>query len=416
MSNNDCTNSSRTKRLVLIAAACASLASHAAEWSVEPSVALSTSYDDNIRFFAENNPAIRSNFGVTVSPGVLFGLETEVRKVSGKVRVASRRYNKDTDLNANDVLFDFDWKEKGERSEFGLTSNNSLDSTLATLLEQTGLPLERKQRQRISAFPSYTYNLDERTALSIGYRFEDVGFKDAQKTALLDYRNNEIIPAWRYRTAQNDEIELNARLGSLKTLPNSLVVPRTKFKNSAINGLYSHPVDETLSWSVGLGVFNVDADASESQPIPPPALPTPARTTKQSGVQGGFKVLQRYLSGNIGFNAGREINAAGVNALVDTRRAVVEWNQNLTELSRFALTTAYYDNTTIGGAEADKIRYFRIEPRLTWVPSREWSLDGGLSYRNARQPVNNGGDDRKLTSKGAFINFIYTWNKTAISR
>ncbi|MGB8855458.1 MAG: hypothetical protein WCC58_02175, partial [Burkholderiales bacterium] len=150
----------------------------AAEWSVEPSVSASATYSDNIRLLSQSTASdpIQSNTIVSVSPALEFAHETEVRRVSGKARVAVNRYSKDSDLNANDAFFDISWREKGERSEFSMVSINAFDSTLATLLQDFGNPTERRQRQKISMNPTYAYNLDGRTTLALGYRYEDVSF------------------------------------------------------------------------------------------------------------------------------------------------------------------------------------------------------------------------------------------------
>jgi hypothetical protein len=149
----------------------------AAEWSVEPSVTVSTSYSDNIKLLAKstNEQPIQSNIVFALVPSLKFGHQTEVRNVLGTVRVAANRFNKDDSLNSNDAFFDINWTEKGERSEFSFISTNSIESTLGNLLETVGVPTDRKQRQRVSAYPNYTYNYNARGSVGIGYRFEDTG-------------------------------------------------------------------------------------------------------------------------------------------------------------------------------------------------------------------------------------------------
>jgi hypothetical protein len=98
---------------------------------------------------------INSNTIFSLSPALQFGHETEVRNVKGKVRIAANRFSKDNELNSNDAFVDISWSERGERSEFSFVSNNTYDSSLATLLQDVGNPTTRKQRQKISINPTY---------------------------------------------------------------------------------------------------------------------------------------------------------------------------------------------------------------------------------------------------------------------
>jgi opacity protein-like surface antigen len=403
------------KRIILStllgAMAAATLPAGAAEWSVEPSVSASTSFSDNVRFLdrATSADLINSNIILSVSPALQFGHETEVRNVKGKVRIAANRFNKDNELNSNDAFIDIAWRERGERSEFSFVSNSTYDSTLATLLQDVGNPTLRKQRQKISINPNYTYNLDANLALSMGYRFEDVGFKDAQKTSLVDYRSNELLPSLRYKLDERTEIELNTKLWQLITLPDNLQIPRSTFKTRLLGGGYNKKIDESSSWSAGAGIYNIGEDTTSI------AVNTPGIQTTHSGVTAALKYQRSTEYGNVNTILAREINPSGENTLLLTNRLGVDFSQGLTPYLTGLASVGYYKNKVIGGNIDKNVQYFRLSPSLSWKPAREWQIDGGVVYQRANSAT-KGFPETKANAKSAFLNFVYLWNKAAISR
>src|ERR1700704_5918444 len=61
----------------------------AAEWSVEPSVALRADYNDNILLSPMPHPSV---WGIKLSPDVKFSGETETLKVTGGLNLSFNRY------------------------------------------------------------------------------------------------------------------------------------------------------------------------------------------------------------------------------------------------------------------------------------------------------------------------------------
>ena len=383
----------------------------AAEWSVVPTVSASTTYSDNIRLLSQSTQQLplQSNTIFSISPAVEFGHETEVRKVSGKLRAAVNRYSNDNELNANDAFFDLSWREKGERSEFSLLSNNTFDSTLATLLQEFGDPTERRQRQKISVNPNYAYNLNSRTTLGLGYRYEDVSFKDAGNTALVDFRSNELLPFAQFKLDGCSELQINAELWQLITVPADLAISRSTFKSGLLSALYVRTVDETNVWSAGAGYYaiNQDTTGNTNNPL--------QRSESYNGVTALVKYLRKNEYNNTTITAAREVNPSGENTLLLTNRLVVDFAQGLTPYLNSGVTLGLYKNSAVGAENKKTSQYFRLSPSLSWKPAREWRLDGGIQFQRVKTTVASG-QDTKADAKSAFLNLIYYWDKTAISR
>jgi opacity protein-like surface antigen len=383
----------------------------AAEWSVEPSIAASVNYSDNVRLLSQSTPAqpIRSNVVMSVSPGLLFGHETEVRKVTGKLRIATNRFNNDSDLNSNDAYFDVSWSEKGERSEFSMVSNNTFDSTLTSLLQDVGNRTDRKQRQKISVNPTYAYDIDNRVTLALGYRYEDVGFRDAQNTDLVDYRSNEILPALRYKLDERNELQVNTKLWQLITVPSNLEKSRSTYKSGLLNFLYNQTVNESQAWSAGLGIYSINENTTGNQKSPLEL------TARFNGATALAKYQRKNEYGATTLTVAREVNPSGENTLLLTNRIGVDFTQGVSDYLIAGVSAGYYKNKIIGGGIEKDSQYFRLAPALTWKPAREWQIDGGISYQRAKS-IAGVAPETSATAKSAFMNFVYSWNKIAISR
>ncbi len=390
---------------------CLASSAMATEWSIEPSISASTGFSDNVRLQAPsvNGDPIQSNIILSVAPAVKVGIDTEVRSVSARGRVVTNRFTKDATLNNNDAYLDINWREKGERSEFALISNNAFESTLGTLLENFGVPTERRQRQKVSAFPNYTYNYTDRAAVSLGYRFEDVGYRDAQATSLVDYRSNEIIPGWRYKLDQGDEVEVKATIWRLITIPDSAQVSRGTFKTALLDGLYKRPINERSSWSAGAGLYSVSENVTAS-------LLTPIeRTGKHTGVTANVRYQLNMETGIVSANVVREVSPSGQNTILLSNRLGVNWSQGLTPYLNASVAAGFYKNKSIAGPPSADSQYFRLAPGINWKPGREWDVDGGLAFQKVTTS-SGAASDTSARAKSAFINVTYYWNRTAISR
>jgi hypothetical protein len=243
----------------------------------------------------------------------------------------------------------------------------------------------------------------------MGYRYEDVGFKEAQNTALVDYRSNELLPSLRYKLDERSELELNTKLWQLITIPDNLQISRSIFKSRFINAGYNKKIDESSAWSAGAGVYNIDEDTTASGPT------FPGVRTTHNGVTGLLKYQRSSEYGNFSVSVARDINPSGENTLLRTNRIVADFSQGLTPYLTGIVSGGFYKNNSIGSNIEKNIQYLRLSPSLGWKPAREWQLDGGVVYQRSNSTT-KGFPDTKADAKSAFLNFVYLWNKAAISR
>src|SRR5512138_1108280 len=107
----------RTRQLcIVLCAMLQSIAAGAAEWSMEPSVALRAEYNDNINLTSAPHPSV---WDVILSPDVKFSGTTETFNVTGGLRFNFNRYFGEEGLDTNDHTLTVRSSYKSERDVLG---------------------------------------------------------------------------------------------------------------------------------------------------------------------------------------------------------------------------------------------------------------------------------------------------------
>ncbi|NOY16375.1 MAG: hypothetical protein GXP23_05495, partial [Gammaproteobacteria bacterium] len=161
--------------------------SQAAEWKIDPTLRFRAGYNDNIRLSTDNEV---SSAEATFSPGAVFSVATPTSGASGEVHFDFRRFEADSDLDDNNTRVKINSFHNQERSRLGLDLGFVKDTTLDSQLKATGLALGRIRRQSVTASPSSTYTLDERTRVSANYSYRDVEYINPGDTRFANYTQN----------------------------------------------------------------------------------------------------------------------------------------------------------------------------------------------------------------------------------
>lgn len=387
----------KTSRQIKVTAACVltlcTAAAEAAEWSVEPSVSLRGEHDDNIRLTTAPHESVN---GLLLSPRVKLNYETEVALISGGAGLNIRRYSGDSDLDATDTLLNLTGRRKYETGSFGLRLDYIRDSTLGTELQQTGLVEARKQRKSINLTPDWMLQLTERTGLTLGYRYTDVTYQDAQATGLIDYRSHTAFSTLQHKLTERDEA--SATLSYSRYDPSGISL---RFNTTTLLGGYSRLFSETLRGSAALGVAHIASDGLAGG------------DTSTNRVVGNAGIDKQFETGTLGFRLSRDVNPTGSGSLATTDRAGVELSRRLSETLTLSLAGAAYRTRFVGVIPGSgNSRYYQVEPRLAWQVAREWSLEAGYNYAH----VKNDTDPSAATRNLVYVTATYNWPKLAVSR
>lgn len=385
---------------------------HAAEWKIEPVLQLSGGYNDNIRLSTNNE--ISSATGV-FSPSSTFSVATPTAGASGKVRFDFERYTEDSDLDENNSLVNLDLYQSFERSRLGLDLAYINDTTLDSQLEETGLVLDRIRRSRISASPSWTWLMDERSNLSASYSYSDVEYKNPGTSGFVNY------------TLNNGQLSLTRTLNERSAATVSLARVRSdndndvKSTNTNLQGGVAYQFSETLSASLFAGGRRTEVDYSRTSFVPVFSgsviigyVPlTAAVTNSDWGYIFNIGITKKFLRGETSVSASRDISNDINGTPIEVNR--LRWN-NLYRFSEtfsghlnLELYNSQYSNAF--GQNLDR-NYYSVQPELTWQFARFWSLTG--SYRYRVQTYSNSNDD--ATQNAAYLTLTYLWPRIAVSR
>ena len=200
----------------LMIGAIAAGTAHAAEWSMESSVALRTEYDDNIELTAGSHPTV---WGILLAPEIKFSGATETLNVTGGLRASVNRYFGESGLDDIDHALTLRSSYKAERDVFGLDIDSVRDSTLVSELLETGVVQARRLRDRLAANPSWRRHLTEAMALTASYSYTDVRYADTNNTSLIDYRDQQATVGVQWNPDERDLLTVTGYYDWYETNP-----------------------------------------------------------------------------------------------------------------------------------------------------------------------------------------------------
>lgn len=391
----------------------ATSAARAAEWSLEPSIDLRGEYDSNIHLTPGPHNGV---WGATLSPDARFRGATEALDVSGDLRFNLNRYWGESGLDTNDYIFGLRSTYKGERDVVGFNADAVRDSTLVSELAETGVVLTRDQRTRLTANPSWTHALTERTSIGASYTFNDVHYANTAGTGLVNYRDQtatvtlqqllsereiaSIAGSWeRYETAQSRATTYAVQVAYDRAFSESVHANVTVGARNTRTTLFSEALvcEGTILFGICFG--NVTA------------IPFSVSET-HTGYIFSASLDKRWETATLSGQVSHVLNPSGIGTLVETDRVALSWNQQWSPTVSYSVYGAAYQAKDIGSFSTGKSRYYTIEPRASWRITEWWTLTGGYRYNHAGYP----GTSSNASDNVAYLVLTYTWPKLSVSR
>jgi hypothetical protein len=390
--------------------------SRAAEWSMEPSVALRTEYNDNFEFTSAPHSGV---WGLLLAPDIKFSGETEALKVTGGLGLSVNRYYGERGLDTTDHALTLRSSYKAERDVLGLSVDSIRDSTLVSELLETGVVEARRQRNQVTASPSWTRYLTESTALTANYGYTDVRYADTRGTSLIDYRDHTGTVGVLSNLSERDAVNVTAYYDLFLTDPKTF-----QAKTYGFQVKYDRAFSETLHGSLAVGARNTRSTISSQGVVCEGAILfgfcvgnlttfTAVNTERSTGYTFLASVDKKLETALLTARLSRELNPTGVGALVQTDRLGITWTQQWSPtVSAFVDASIYQSRYVSNIIASSNSRYYRIEPRVTWRITEAWTLLGGYSYSHVQY---------ENSSAAASANVIYavvsyTWPKLSVSR
>lgn len=383
---------------------------------MESSVALRTEYDDNINLTAEPHSAV---WGLLLAPEVKFSGATEALKVTGGLRASFNRYFGQSGLDSVDHAVSVHTTYKAERDLFGADVESVRDSTLVSELLQTGVVQARRERNRLTAAPSWSHYVTENTALTASYGYTDVRYADTRDTSLIDYREQQASVGVLTNLSERDTLAVSGYYDWYETIPRTFDA-----KTYGLQAKYDRAFSETLRGTLAIGARNTNSTQSSNALVcSGPVLfglcvgSLERLTVVESDRSTGYTFLagidKKFETAQVGAQLSREIYPTGIGALVQTDRLGATWQQQLSPTLDFFVDASIYQTRYVGSfVTGSDSRYYRIEPRLTWRFTDNWTLLGGYSYGHVQYQQSS----PSATANVVYLVVSYTWPKLSVSR
>jgi hypothetical protein len=346
-------------------------------WQIEPSVSFQQGYNDNFRLTDGNEDKVYTS--ELVGAAKLSRL-TETMDVDAIIRLDLIKYfgdNEDLD-NRNNQLAGFNIKKKGERIALDLKTLFKRDTVLRSselYVDPENIDIEPDQtvdnnivdqdvrRIRTDIRPSISYEVTERSGVGLQYRYFNTHYSDKQGADLDDFTTNTVSGTFSTQVTEKDQLLALAEASRFD--PDG----GENTDNLELQGGLRHEFDETTNAGFTMGARHTRVDIPGGGTDTDNGFVARLQGEKRTGLTRYNARLERTLSPS---GSGDQVQTTEANLII-TRR--------LTEFLLLSVRSRAFENKSVGPrASGSSKRRWDIRPRLTWVLSPQWSLEGTYQY------------------------------------
>ncbi|MCD2450686.1 hypothetical protein GO003_009810 [Methylicorpusculum oleiharenae] len=432
---------------VLLVLALLPFPGHAREWYAQPSSSLRTFYDDNL-LLRQSDDKFEA-FGATLSAKSKFGVRSEIYDIAGDARVDINRYEARDNIDSENFFFNgFSTYNLTDRNQFGLKGNYTMDNSIISEFDASGLVQALVDRTSWSIDPSWTYRLTERASLTGSYNHTDVSFAEntsnnfltsyATDSATLNYSlqwTERLLWYSAVSALRFDVPETTTSVTGTVQLPisgGSIIVPGISDTTSgSVSDMYTFQtgvrfnITETWDSELMAGGRWTEVESTQFQVFrPSPGIPiqpiTFGSTSPESSSGLGYlltaSTTKRFEKSSIGARFYQDVRPTANGVLQEYMGLTLDGEHRLNEHLRLNLTASATQQTSAANEDQpsrfDRDAYM-VEPKLSWLIDRHMTLTGGYRYRSQEFTANNSGMQE---SNSVYFLFNYQWDKFAISR
>lgn len=345
------------------------LKSHAAEWSIVPSVGVKGMYNDNLLLTPLPHEA---TYGYWTSPTAEFAGKTERLEVSGKVAADFVSYYGGEETSFTNIFLPLSMRYKTEKDILGFTGGFTRDNTLMSELLNTGVVVRFTQRNQWNASPTWAHSLTEKLSVQSSFQFMDATYEDGLRLGLVNYQLLGGSGGLLYQLTEQDQVQLsgtytsfnttNAPFGVRATMPGAMMTVTHAFTESLIGTMFGGP-RFISSTTQGPGR---DLKAQETVWVY------------------GASLTRQFESGSLQLNAARDIVPSGFGLLIQTDRVTLSGSYKVSEpLTASMDANGYLVTGATQGVSAGSFpeqRYVSLSPKLAWQFLEWWRLEASYTY------------------------------------
>lgn len=378
----------------------------AREWYVKPTARLRAQYNDNLLLRQKPvNGKIPEAYGYQATLLGVGGVRSELSNIALTAELDVHRYwgQKNLDRENWTVGLDSDYSLT-ERSKLGLDASYISDTTLTGQLDAaanltpgvddtTGIlagSLEGRQigRKSFNIAPSWNYLLSETKSVNATYGHQEVSYDNALGNigSLRDYKTDSVELA--YSEQWSASTRYNVSFNALH-----YVITDFDTKNYSLTFGIEHKYSDTLGFNFFAGVRKTDTEAARqlygsangNQFFIDGDRPTTEQLASEAvyGPLFGAGLTKQFERAAVSFNYMRSTNPSGIGLLLVSDAINANASYKLTEHLNFMLsgTARFSAGAGSNGSNDFNSNYYSLGPTLSWVFSKQLSLNGGYNYQ-----------------------------------
>lgn len=157
----------------------------AAQWDIEPQLALLVNYNSNLLLTPSNAQASE---GTTVSADAIFKRVTDSTEVDLHPHLELQRFFSDAALDADNGSVQGAYSAQSERSSINLSGSYEKISTLSTELSDTGIVDSSTRRETTTAAATLGHDFSELQHVDLQGSYTEVIYPGGERLGLVGYR------------------------------------------------------------------------------------------------------------------------------------------------------------------------------------------------------------------------------------
>lgn len=334
----------------------------AAEWRVEPTVSVGTSYADNPRLLTDGGTSTSGSIGEMKTS---LKRRTERSELTLKPRLISSRYSDDETLDNDNRYLTAGYHWVGERSDWTMELDLTHDTTLTSELGSTGLVQSNRRHEGSSFSVSPKIMLTERVTGGVQMYVLDNRYIDAEFTGLVDYRYTALSLFSSFAlTDAGSALTVTAQSGRLTTEGFFGAGANTRDGSLRLGWSFQPWLLWTASLSAGPSVVETDAGSD-------------------SGFVMDGQIKRQGERWSLTAVAGRSQSPTGRGVLTRRDDLQLSFNRSLTERLSANVAARWIRSEDLlsqtSGVTSSYVDYAQLNIGASWRLARDWSLSLQLS-------------------------------------
>lgn len=385
----------RTASILGVAMALYGGSSIAAEWVFQPSVDLASFYDDNVELATGPHT---SSSGYVLAPRFSLKRNTETSKMDLDAYSAFTSYQRGNVEDRSETVASLRARNQtSERGTLGIDGEFRRDTLFEQLnpgrgvgdLRDVDLGLSTSTRVRRTygaANPYFDWLLTERSSMRVGYRLTDVGFRNAEGTGLIEYKEHIVSGTYTRQLTEMTSASLTAnairyrpKTGTSESDTEQLLVGLSRKFSETVRGSFAVGGSETSQNDAGVN-------------------------DRSSGVVLRAELEQKSEISQLDTVFSRDVAPSGIGRSVQSDQFRIRWLRKTSPFVDFVLEGQVLRNQVLEGSDpAVDRRYAEVGPSLRWHWLEHWVISTGYRYRRQKYDA----DSNSADSNAVFLGVTY---------